>query len=223
MSGLSKKEIQALKLASLPAYTGSCTCSGGHSRQHITSLSGYIILDFDDVADIEAMKQFLTSLPFIAAVSLSCSGTGLFAAVPIADPANHFTEHWRALETFFRERGLTVDKSCKDVTRARYVSYDAEVYINENAEVWTAIEQQPTYAPPPLDLNSNKGLDRAITYILTNRIDITQGRNNWLLIGSVLNAYYPDAESLFVALSAFHSDFSERECQETFRRSCSKQ
>lgn len=222
-SCLSKKEIQALKLASLPAYTGSCACSGGHSRQHITSLSGYIILDFDNIEDIPATKQYLSSLPFVAAVSLSCSGTGLFATVPIADPVNHFTEHWRALETFFREQGLTVDRSCKDMTRARYVSYDSDIYINGNAEIWTGIERQPTYTPPPIGLNSSKGLDKAIDYILTNHIDVTRGRDNWLKIGSTLNAYYPNAEDLFVSICQFHPSFNERECRETFHRYCSQQ
>ena len=221
---LSNKDIQVLKLAQLPAFTGCCACTGGHGRHNITSLSGYIILDLDGIQNIHKTKKMLTSLPFVAGVSVSCSGRGLFVVVQIADPSNHFLGHWIALNTYFQSIGLTLDRQCKDITRLRYISYDPDVFINEKAEIWDRIEYPQVFSPPKIIIkDSHKGLDKAIDHILRDRIDITTGRDNWLLLGSVLNNYYPNAEDMFVSISQFHEDFSERECRETFRRYCSKQ
>ena len=50
-----------------------------------------IVLDFDNLPNIEAAKQILSSLPYIYYAGLSVSGRGIFAIIPIA--ATDHTQH----------------------------------------------------------------------------------------------------------------------------------
>ena len=220
---LSPEAYRKHKSATLPAWIPTGTFSGGHSEACRESWSGIIALDIDHIPNIPEIRRYLESLPCMYAVSLSVSGDGLFALVRVSEPERH-REHWNALRTFFSNAGIVLDPQAKNPNRLRFISHDPDVYINDEALIWMELEPDPAYTRPPTpSLNSSKDLDKAINYILANRIDITQGRSKWLLIGSVFNAYYPNAEDLFVSLCQFHPSFNERECRQTFRRSCSKQ
>ena len=86
--------------------------------------SGYICIDIDggkdnpEITDFEKLKQDLSSIECIAYCGLSISGNGVFCLIPIEHPRYH-KEHFYALEKFFRDRGIVIDTSCKNVSRLR--------------------------------------------------------------------------------------------------------
>jgi hypothetical protein len=98
--------------------------------------SGFICIDVDAKdqickIDIEAIKQD----PYVYAVHLSVGGFGYAVLIKI-DPEKHL-EAFLALENyFFVNYSIVVDKSCKDTSRLRYVSYDPDIYVNEKAKLF---------------------------------------------------------------------------------------
>ena len=149
-----KNERNRLKTTLLPSGSLSVRLSTRESSQplekRILQYNPLLVLDFDNLPDIEAAKQTLSSLPYIYYAGLSVSGRGLFAIIPIAatDHTQHKT-YFHALEKEMQTLGLTIDKACKDVTRLRVVSYDPDPYINPDCTTYTL--PQPSEPQEPTD------------------------------------------------------------------------
>ena len=101
----------------------------------IISHSGFIVLDFDKVGDIEAKKESLKQYPYVAATWVSPSGNGVKALVKIADGKKH-REHFQALQDIFPD----IDKSGINESRVCYESYDPNICIKESFETFTKIK-----------------------------------------------------------------------------------
>jgi hypothetical protein len=127
-----KKELPAV------CFSGFFT---KRSDATIQEHSGFICLDFDGYnakKDMKAERDRLEKDKYIYSVFTSPSGNGLKALVRIPqDPDNH-TNYFNALEKHFSSEHF--DKTCKNVSRVCYESYDPLIYLNEKSEVWTGIE-----------------------------------------------------------------------------------
>lgn len=93
--------------------------------------SGYIVLDFDNVSDLTARKAEISKEKFAYAVWVSPGGNGLKCLVRVKNGAMH-REHFNALREIFPD----ADKSGVNESRVCYESYDPEIYINEDAQVF---------------------------------------------------------------------------------------
>lgn len=104
--------------------------------ESLISHSGILCMDLDDIEDVEDLKQkliddihFDTLLLFV-----SPCGHGLkwFIAIDL-DVCNHKTWFTSVRNYLMATYGLTdkqVDKSCSNVSKACYMSYDPDAYIN---------------------------------------------------------------------------------------------
>lgn len=137
-SSSNEKEKKELK-SKLPAITPS-----GIFQERKTSMlqehSGLICTDIDGkenphISDWESVKENLGKLPFIMYAGLSVSGKGLFCLIKLAYPEKH-AQHFNALQTTFKEMGITIDKSCSDVSRLRGFSYDPKPYVNPTSSLY---------------------------------------------------------------------------------------
>jgi len=103
-------------------------------KQH----SGFIVLDIDDLSNPKEVKQTLSLDSYVYSCWLSPSGKGVKALVKINDSTRH-REHFFAIEKYFdKHYSIVVDPTGKNVSRACYESYDSELYLNEDSEVFTA-------------------------------------------------------------------------------------
>jgi hypothetical protein len=107
------------------------------SDSALVTHSGLLTLDFDHVSNIRELKEtlladsyFETELMFV-----SPSGNGLKWIIPI-DVNQCAHQRWfMAVEVYLKTKyGLEVDKSGKDISRACFLPYDPEVYINPKYE-----------------------------------------------------------------------------------------
>ena len=122
-------------------YKSSLPCitvAGIFDRREAKSLtksSGLMSIDIDYKDNVEIMErvpEILKGLPYIAFFSKSVSGDGYFAITKLNNPQN-YEGHFLALEDEFKGYGITIDKSCKDISRLRFASYDMGAYHNPNA------------------------------------------------------------------------------------------
>ncbi len=136
------KEVINLLKQQLPAicFSGKFTKRNDNSlSQH----SGLICLDFDGYKtkrDLLQEKEKLAKNKYVYAVFISPSGNGLKAVIKIPPiPENH-KNYFLGLEKHFDSEYF--DKSCKNVSRVCYESYDPLIHINKNASVWDKIEDK---------------------------------------------------------------------------------
>jgi hypothetical protein len=98
--------------------------------------NGLMCLDIDHVEDPQSLKEKCKKLNYVYAAFITPSGKGL--KVMIKSPAT--SENYREIEAkvaeaFSLDTGAIRDNHCKDVARIQFVSYDPELYINENSTI----------------------------------------------------------------------------------------
>ena len=202
----------------MPCYTPSGVFSVRNSEGLICH-SGVLCVEWDKVEDVDALKDLLGGLPFVYYAGLSCSGCGVFALVKIAEPIKH-REYFRALSEYFGGIGYRVDESGKDVCRLRVASFDDTPIFNPDSEVWNIVPTiaKPTYTPRLATATDERLLLAGVEYISRHGLDITQGRSNWLAIGSCVKSILgASGEDVFVSLSRYHPQYREAECRKTYR------
>jgi len=117
-------------------YLDYVTFSGVFTKRCDASLiqhSGLLTLDFDHVSNLVELKQTLISDRYFntALLFVSPSGDGLKWIIPI-DLMEATHQQWFASVAAYLKATycLEVDKSGKDISRACFLPYDHEVYIN---------------------------------------------------------------------------------------------
>jgi hypothetical protein len=110
------------------------TFSGVFTKRAAKALvnhSTLICIDIDDIDDITSLKQkvmqnFLPALYFV-----SPRGRGLKVVYQIDLAYGTHLDYFLALEEYFKqEHGVTIDESGKDVSRACFLSYDPDAYLD---------------------------------------------------------------------------------------------
>lgn len=134
--GATEAELSDLK-AKLPYFTGSGTFGANRDLANFLHHSGKLIIDFDKVEDHEVYMEVLIKDKYSEYVFKSCTGRG-YAVVVSIDKLRHL-ESFLFLEKYYAQTYGTdqykfkIDKSCKDIPRPRYVSYDPDLFHNPHA------------------------------------------------------------------------------------------
>jgi predicted P-loop ATPase len=98
--------------------------------------SGFIAIDFDGLdRETESVKKLLSTDPYVYSCFVSISGNGLCALVKI-DGEKHREAYEAIAEYFLTKHQLVTDPQCINISRARFVSYDPYLYLNENSLKW---------------------------------------------------------------------------------------
>ena len=115
-----------------------CSFSGTFSSRSDKALiehSGLICLDFDHLDNVETLfKRLLNDECFDTQLLFrSPSGNGLKWIVPINIADMPHSDYFRAIANYvLATYGVEVDKSGKDISRACFLPYDPQAFINPN-------------------------------------------------------------------------------------------
>ncbi len=209
----------------LPQATISGVFAPTRSIKNLQQHSGLISVDVDakenpDITDWEELKKQLAILPQIAYCSLSVSGNGVFAIIPLRYPQNHL-QQFRQLQIDFDRMGVTIDNACSDITRMRCISYDEHPLINMDA-----IPYEGIYIEPPKkrlchfgDYDSDKVIQlvqQCCEQINRTGEDITSGYDQWLKIGCSLASLGEDGRMYFHICSQQNMEYNESKTDKLF-------
>lgn len=168
--------------------------------EHVNNL---IAVDLDakdnEGVTIEEMRKKINSLPYVMYSSLSVGGKGMYALIPILESnKNDFKGVFNALNEDFKALGLTLDNSCINVNRERYMSCDDNEYWNDKAEIYdrkisipTQVNKQPLQG---LEVNANKPLTAReynkvksmVEDIKANKLQLTKNHTDTLMIANCI-------------------------------------
>lgn len=128
------KEAEANK-SEMPAVIIAAVCEGGHSKEDVRTLSGYLMLDIDDYSgNIHELKKQLQALPWVMGVWISISGDGMKLIVRVDCTTQ---EEYEKLAYPIVARYISqlinfpVDMRCIDISRTCFASYDPEAFLRE--------------------------------------------------------------------------------------------
>lgn len=231
-----KKQRDELKKR-LPGATISGTFTK-RAADHISQYNGLVCMDFDADANptltTGQMKNILTQLDEVAYVGLSAGGKGVFAIVPtnLTDPTHH-AAIVDILGAAFAALGLTYDRSCKDVSRLRFVSYDPDAWWNPAPVPFDATKilalkaaHEESRPPRPLVIRQTRSdsppygggagggvktdrtrerVEALISAVEHARHDVVDDYDDWLRIGfAIASEFGMGGKDYFLRISQFH-------------------
>jgi hypothetical protein len=221
--------IKKLK-SELPAITPSGTFKLRKADELILH-SGFLQFDIDfkdnlHIKNYTDLRNQISNLSEVAFCGLSVSGNGFWGLVPISDPKKH-KEHFEALYLVFKNLGITIDKSCKDVCRLRGYSIDLNGYYNHKASIFSL----------QIDLLSKKKMNNNIKFLYPNNnidgtkknveiclntiqnrfIDITGTYEDWFSLGcSIANEFGENGREYYHRLSNISNKYNYQKTEIQF-------
>jgi hypothetical protein len=165
----SDKKIKTELKKNLPCilFAGKFTKRNDKS---ITEHSGFVVLDWDKLENVEEKKNELKKHSFIYSLFVSPSGDGLKGVVRIPKEIENHRGYYRGLMALFPE----LDATSINESRICYASCDSEIYINKDATVFTnLIEEKQIEKPIQKDFTKEKSdskIDIALN-LIRNAVD----------------------------------------------------
>ena len=181
-----------IEKAKLRGVTASGTFTYRASKNLIEH-SGFICIDIDSKDQLkfnkEAIKNELQSDSYIYAMHDSLGGEGLAVYVKIV--ADKHLESFLSLEKYFLDiYKVAIDKSCKNVDRDRFVSYDPFLFVNKRAKVWKQYLKPKQIEPKQTYVFTDNDLDFVFQQISDKGIDLTNSYDDWFKIGAGIQNKY---------------------------------
>jgi len=208
----------------LPAICFSGTFSK-RSDDAIINHSGLICLDFDGYDNLDEMmidKERISKDKYTMSVFVSPSGNGLKVIVKIPSEVDNHKRYFDALGEHFNSDKF--DISTKNVSRVCYESYDQDIYINMESEVWDSMVEQGYRAvdkmtdKPVIPItDDNKIIDILVKW-WTKNYPMVEGQrnNNAFVLAAALNEYGINKSlAEYVLMNYSSSGFTQSEIKTT--------
>lgn len=215
------KENDKAKRTELKKSLSYVTISGlftHRKKDGLVKHSGFLCLDFDDVEDINEAFKDVCNDPHTYAVFKSVSGRG-FAALVKINPKRHL-DAFKGCERYFANKyKLAVDKSCKDITRPRFVSYDPQTFQNpESIKFEHYIPKSERNIKLPKVVTGQNDMDFIIEQVHESSVDLTGGEyHRWLEIGfAIAEKYGESGREFFHAVSQYSIKYDAEVCDRQF-------
>jgi hypothetical protein len=181
----------------LPAICFSGTFNK-RADEALLAHSGIVCLDFDGYEEVSLMAKDKASMSldkYVLSVFVSPSGNGLKALVRIPKEAGNHKRYFDALNQHFDSKYF--DVTSKNISRVCYESYDPDIYINYDSEVWDKMsdpESAPIDRKSALNTipvtNENKIVDRLMKW-WTKKYGLVEGERNHnvFILASAFNEF----------------------------------
>lgn len=171
--------------------------SGEFSRRAdnaIINHSGIICIDFDGFKteeDLQEMRMFLFNDKYTYCMFMSPSGDGIKLLVRIPNDSSNHKKYFLALQNYYNRDEF--DKSCKNISRVCYESWDPDIYVNELSEVWSEmVNTNDNVKPVPMiRINDSNEVIRRLCMWWEKKHGMVVGyrNNNLYILASALNQY----------------------------------
>lgn len=191
----SDKKIRNELKSKLP-YVTFCGTFLSRSNSNLKIHSGLACLDFDDVNNVEDLRELINKDVYTFSSFVSPSGDGLkvLVKIPNVDNNNDYQDYYIELINYFKKYH-ELDKGTKDIARACYLSYDEKLFLNNDSELFT----DKFYRPLPQETkiinipitNKNEVADRLDKWF-TKRWNATNRNNNLHAYARQMNAFGVD-------------------------------
>jgi hypothetical protein len=139
---LDKTKRNELK-SQLP-YVTFCGTFSSRANSNLKNHSGLACLDFDGVEKLEQLRSEINDDFYTFASFVSPGGDGLkvLVKIPSVDNNDDYQDYYVSLIEHFKKYH-EIDNATKDLARACYLSYDENLFINNESEIFTDKYNRP--------------------------------------------------------------------------------
>jgi hypothetical protein len=197
----------------LPIVTFCGTFKNGRKLENLDVYNNIMILDIDhiDFLTISDIKDKLINDKYIYSVWLSPSNEGLKALVKIKSSPEEHKSSFNSLKKYFKtEHNIELDNSGSDITRLCFVSWDKDLYLNTNSEIYVdklkdKLVKESNSKKLPLSKSLNKsayateGLNKSehrkmisliFKYLKRKELSITSSFDEWLRVALAISSSF---------------------------------
>ena len=218
---INDEDVQKSLKKQMPLATISGTFAPTRKAENLVVHSNLLCIDIDKkdnmgVTWFDDLKHEWHNIPQILYAGRSIRGKGWFAIFRIAYPDKHKAQ-FEALQQDFASSGLVIDKSCKDVSRMRFISYDPEPYVNEVATLYNKVWVEPK---PTIHVSYSGGdmeqVGKCCRIIADHGIDITATYDDWFHVGAALASLGESGRELFHLVSSQNPKYKAADTDRKF-------
>jgi len=157
------------KLKSQLPYATFCGTFTSRSNANLKVHSGLACLDFDNIKNLEELRSLINDDPYTFSSFTSPSGDGLkvLVKIPGVDNNNDYQDYYYELVNYYKKYA-ELDEGTKDIARACYLSYDANLFLNNESDTFT----DKFHRPLPIET-------KVVNIPITNQNEIAERLEKW--------------------------------------------
>jgi predicted P-loop ATPase len=191
------------------------TPSGSFAERKVDGLrkhSGFIAIDIDNLDDPAATKKRIGADQYLYAAFISISGQGLCLIVKI-DGTRHLDAFNGIAAYLYNEYQLIVDQSGKDVSRARFVSYDPFILLNSKSATFKKYLPKKKEPKHPKVLVIKTDFDAMIKQMDEKGLNLCEDYSDWIRICyAIVSEFQEYGREYFHTLSSTSSKYNSIDC-----------
>lgn len=207
----SDKEERDKKKKSAPLVTVSGSFSA-RKDDAIRAHSGFIAIDIDNIDNPEETKKLVQGDSYVYAAFTSISGHGLCLIVKI-DGTRHLDAFNGIASYLYHTYQLIVDQSGKNVSRARFISYDPWIHINTKAVMFKKYLAKPKERKLAKVAVVKTDFDAMIAAMDRKGLNLCEDYSEWIQIAYALVSEFGEGgRDYFHTLSSHSSKYNSDDC-----------
>ena len=191
------------------------TVSGQFSDRKDDALkehSGFIAIDIDNIDNPEEAKKLVQADSYIYSAFTSISGHGLCLIVKI-DGTRHADAFNGIASYLYHTYQLIVDQSGKNVSRARFISYDPWIHINTKAILFKKYLAKPKERKLAKVAVIKTDFDAMIAEMDRKGLNLCEDYSEWIQIAYALVSEFGEGgRDYFHTLSSHSSKYNSDDC-----------
>lgn len=185
--------------------------------------SGIICMDVDDKDQISTINiQDFENDQYVYAYHKSASGKGGYAVYFKIDSERHQDAFLGLEQYLFTNYSIVVDKSCKDISRLRFVSYDPDLYINPKSRLFKRYlkkTEQKIKAYNPIVVQSD--FDDMVNQAAS--LNLFDSYDDYIKLAFALaNQFGENGEVYFHKLCQSSSKYDEQKASQHYQKICKR-
>jgi hypothetical protein len=107
------------------------------NQHNLTSYTGLILLDFDDLSDIEKVRSQIIADPYTFVCFKSVTAKGLKVLVQTDNQDHRLHKNYvQEVINYYSKYGC-IDENGSGIAQGTYDSYDPELYVHPGSTIWT--------------------------------------------------------------------------------------
>lgn len=182
--------------------------------------SNFIGMDIDDIPEeLENIKHLLKNDPYVYAIFKSISGNGICVLFRI-DGSRHIDAFYSIGDYLLKNYQLIIDQSGKDVSRARYVSYDPDLHINDKAPIFKKYLPKPKKQVQRTKLKTifvETEFDDIIKQMVDKNVNCVESYHEWIEIAFALSDQFGEnGREYFHQLSSISGKYDRDICNKQY-------
>lgn len=209
-------ELRRAEKTKLPNVTISGVFSE-RTDKACTSHSGFIAIDLDDLgSEVQSTKELLKTDPYVHSCFTSVGGYGLCLLFKI-DPEKHREAFEGIADYLIKKYQLIVDPTGINPSRARFVSWDSELYINEDSLKFKKYLPKPKARKISTTIFVQSEFDLVIQAMVDANVSCVEDYRDWRDIAFGLADQFGEAgRHYFHRLSSCSSKYEQSMCDRQY-------